>query len=1425
MSDYQTNATVTVNVNGKDAENKLAKLRTRAEDLKNAIAKAGADGDKANQEKFRKELRKTTKEIRLMESSSAEVERVMKNLSKATPKELQRTLKQLNKELNSMERGSKAWDAQRNKIKSVRAEIESVNSSLRKNESLFSRINRKLNDWGMTIAAVVASLTGIVFSARQATTAFIDMDSELANTRKFTGMTEKDVASLNEEFKKMDTRSSREQLNQMAQSAGRLGKDTQKSVMEFVRAANIVGVAMDELGADAPQIIAQLAGVFNIDQELGTERAMLAVGSAINTLSQNCAAGAPNLVDFSSRLGAIAAQTGMTMDEMLAFGAVLDANRVSVEKSATAVQSVLSKMMAHPEDFAKKAGMNVTEFTNAINKSSTDALLMFVNQLSKLDKLGIAKILADLKVQDSGVIQTFNTLAGKVAVLNKQLEVSKKAFNEASSATEEYNVQNNTEAAILDKTKKQFKERVILLGEKLLPLMKYAVTSSSAMMRVLSVLVDFVSKNAGAIIALTSAIAMYNLTLKANNILTNIHYGLLVLQKGALVNLKAAYLTMAGVYNLLTLQLGKMRAAFRLLNITMKSNLIGIVITALTVVIYKIVKAVREVDALSAAQKRLTKYTADFQTQLSQETEQIDKLFGALDAAKKGTQGYEDAKKNIIDQYGQYLTGLGKEVESLNDVAGAYKAVKEEAEKAARARALASARKGEEDEYYKILGESSKEVAEGLKDVTYKYENTERALTSREQQKWLQKLIAEAESGHFSRESKTFLNRIGVHFTDDGSMRGPNGVVSLGKIIKAKRSKDFGDAVINSAFGVPEDLYMGLSREDMVEVIQGLSNVMAQMKSSGKNGRLTLQNGKSVIFESIADVMAELTSARGHLSNLNNNAGLLPELTVTGNTAFSGTASNIDGSFAMGNADDNLRKDYERQIAEAKTAYAIGETTYRAYQADLLLIESDYLEKRLETQRMDATERAKLEAELAETNKKGYEFAMQTSREDLRLDYEQKQKMLTSQYAENLISESSYHEQQFRAEIDYLEKLKETYSLNYEEKSKIEQQIEDKLMDEKLRKKKDFEQKVKTLESEFFGMTQLEKDSQYQQELSALEYLYQQQMAMAEGNAEEKLRIEKAYQEALKALILKYTQPGSEGDIGGWAGKLGEFWETEGAQKFMQGFSTVGNAMGAMFSSFGQLAQAEFDIQTNAINDRYDKEVKAAAGNSYKIEKIEKRREAELAKAKNNASKKQFAMQIIQAVMNTAQNIVAAVGAGMQFGLAAPVMIPLLVGIATTTGAVQIAAMRKQQQAAASQGYSQGGFTKKGRVDEPAGIVHAGEWVASQKLVNNPNSRAIIDALEYAQRTNTIGSIRMDDVSANRIAQSASSATFGAMSAQMSAELGVVATLYNSISRLNDRLDKPFVTVNTVEGDHGIKQAQDEYDKLMRNKSPKRSWK
>ena len=59
------------------------------------------------------------------------------------------------------------------------------------------------------------------------------------------------------------------------------------------------------------------------------------------------------------------------------------------------------------------------------------------------------------------------------------------------------------------------------------------------------------------------------------------------------------------------------------------------------------------------------------------------------------------------------------------------------------------------------------------------------------------------------------------------------------------------------------------------------------------------------------------------------------------------------------------------------------------------------------------------------------------------------------------------------------------------------------------------------------------------------------------------------------------------------------------------------------------------------------------------------------------------------------------------------IMAPLVAAMATAAGMLQVATIRKQA-VQANNGYAEGGFTRPGAKYEVAGVVHAGEWVASQ---------------------------------------------------------------------------------------------------------------
>ena len=350
-------------------------------------------------------------------------------------------------------------------------------------------------------------------------------------------------------------------------------------------------------------------------------------------------------------------------------------------------------------------------------------------------------------------------------------------------------------------------------------------------------------------------------------------------------------------------------------------------------------------------------------------------------------------------------------------------------------------------------------------------------------------------------------------------------------------------------------------------------------------------------------------------------------------------------------------------------------------------------------------------------------------------------------------------------------------------------------------------------------------------DLEVVQSLYDQGLISKKQYEEAKARIERTYNKKSLDAVRKFgsTQTNQLLDIyEAWQNFFNSTEEDGGnwATRLAALASSVFAVMNAGMQQASEYMQACADVEVAKAEKKYDREIELAEGNSYKVKKAEKQKEQEIAKIKSEASRKMFAMQIIQAVAQTATNALNAYGSAAAVPVVGYILAPIAAAMAVAAGAMQIATIKKQQQASEAQGYMSGGFTKDGPVDEVAGVVHAGEWVASQRLVKSPQARPLIEALDYAQRTNTLGSLTAADVSRSitapmMIAAQPQSTPAPAVVNNYYSEAERSADYADTMRRLADRLDEPFVTVNTVTGDHGIQRAQEEYDRLMRNKSPK----
>ena len=421
MSDYSTNASVNLQVNGQQAQETLMNLRKHALDLTEQIAKAAAAGDKVSMQKLRKELKETNRQIKEMESATQQVDNVLRRLDKATPHELQKALQTLNKQLQYMERGSDVWQQQTQRIRMVKDEIARVNGELSRSQSLLERFNNKWQEWQTVAMGAAAAFTGAVMAGRSAVNAYAEMEQEMANVRKFTGMTNDEVVALNKEFLKIDTRSGRDELNKLAQEAGRLGKTSLEDVLGFVKAADQINVALDDLGEGATLTLSKLTSIFGDEERLGTERSLLAVGSVINELSQNCTASAPYLAQFAKRLAGVGAQADMTIPQIMGFAAVLDSQGQAVEMSATAMSKVIMNMFKETDKICAATGLNVEEFNAALKRSTNEGLMMLLDQLHNAGGIDVlAPIFKDMGENGARASSVISALAANIDMVKCQ---------------------------------------------------------------------------------------------------------------------------------------------------------------------------------------------------------------------------------------------------------------------------------------------------------------------------------------------------------------------------------------------------------------------------------------------------------------------------------------------------------------------------------------------------------------------------------------------------------------------------------------------------------------------------------------------------------------------------------------------------------------------------------------------------------------------------------------------------------------------------------------------------------------------------------------------------------------------------------------------------------------------------------------------
>ena len=1372
-------------------------------------------------QQYDKEIEETNIDIKETKRQMQLFNRTMSNLKTSSIRDLEFSIKAINQQMAGMDRGTEKFKQMQLQAKQLKAELQAVRAEGVAQESWIKRSADTFNRMqGLAISAI-AAISGITFTVKKCVEEYAKMDDEMTNVRKYTGQAADEVERMNEDFKKMDTRTPRQKLNQLAEDAGRLGITSTAAIEEFVDGADKINVALgDDLGDKAVSQIGKLAQMFGEDKNKGLRGAMLSTGSAINELAQNSSASAGYLVDFTARVAGVGKQAGFTQAQIMGLASVLDQNMQQDETAATAVQNLLAKMFQDSAKFAKIAGLNVKEFANTLKKDANTALLQFLAAMrSKGGFAELAPMFEEMKMDGSRATGVLTVLADKLDDVKTAQQLANEAYEEGTSVINEFNTQNESVQAQLDKAGKKFLDLSIELGQKLYPAARYCISAASLGVRALSTLVDFVKEYWRILIVLTAAIVTYTAMSKAKLIADKAQMAwlnIMIVKEKAhtlLMSLKTSALkTMAIAQMALTKEIKLTTAAQMLWNKVLLANPITAVIAVVAGLTAAIVTLSEETSTAEQAQRDYNDAVTDANKQAAEEEASIMRLVSAI---QSNTSAESDRKAALEELNGKLMR------EHLGNIS-------EEAVRTGNATRQIEA-------YIDVM--KKKIVIDGL------------------QKKLAESIAKSADLEDWLEEGKNYK---------PGFLQG---VLDSFNPFPSKKV-----AASNPHF--QEDLEREIDKEKQYQkrLLDKINELESQhfevsdpepWRNNGYNGKAN--DGTRVKPQSTNGTHQESEKERKAREKAEKKA------------AAEARKREAEAKRKQKQAADSIKAETNQLLAENAKAYAEGSKTYQQFVDDRQSIQVKGFGKLKQLYGEESNEYKQLLDNQVNVVKQHDGAIQKMNEQTIERERLQKEASIKAQYydvnSKIYQNDTALNEALYKNDVEAMKKRLELYKdrEGSEEWLDLKAEMEQAALDHQLQMQEAYQNQLRELRQQF-GKQDLQAqetmylnglDNLYKQGLIKEEEYLQMKLDLIEQYAERKAQIE-AEDHGAGSTQLKVdrvsnrminqakaeagdAQNPANASFGGYFSsqianyqntmeKLKELYgdDEQNHAAYMQAKAMVTadflndmveqtsaayNGINNILSAASAYAQACSDLEQAKISKNYEKQIAAAGNNSKKKKKLEEKRDKELAAAKSKANKKAMKIEIAQAIASTAMAAINAYSSAAAIKGTGWLLAPIAAGMATAAGMMQIATIKKQHQAEAA-GYYEGGYTGGNRYRKEAGVVHEGEFVANHRAVNNSSIRPAFDLIDRAQRANTVGSLTADDIS-RALGAGASAAVVAPIVNVSNDNTEVRQSLdgvNSAVSRLNENIERGIKADVSIAGRDGIDRKLNEYHRMLNNK-------
>ena len=1262
--------------------------------------------------------------------------------------------------------------------------------------------------WGPILASwkLIQMFRGQIDEAKQS---WLQYDEALVDAMKTTGLSRDEIEELSEELKKFDTRTAQNELLSLARVGGKLGLSGKEDLLEFVSAADKINVALKEdLGGDAEAAIGQigkLVDIFQLKEQMGLERAMLSVGSAINELGAASTANEGYIVNFTNRLAGIAPNASISIDKILGLASTLDANAQAAETAATAIGQTITAMFRKTETFAQIAKMPFEEFRNLL-ETDVNAALIKVLEGMKGDQglFDIVDAMGEMHLNGQRATTVLGALANNVEMLKEQQSLANEAFMEGTSLTNEFNTKNESATAVLEKTKKALEEQWVELGQKLTPALNAATSATTGIVSIVNQAIAIGIKYKAVIIAITAAYAAMNLASAAKIVYDKLRHFYsaqnradLLMEASLLQGCTKATMLQCAAQNLLAGNVIGAAKAFKALGKAMLANPLGLIAAAVGALAGGIGTLISKSREATKELRELNKRTVDTTSSFVKAQAEIDKERKSLeelkDAATKAAEG-SDERKRVIDKinelYGDYLPQLLTEKTSNEELETALKNVNTQLEQKIKLQARENA---EMD----IQQHKMDAVKAALDSFNKRYEKMNKGQS-----------LSAAQVGSLTGALSQYYDMPDIsHF------------IEMRDVIAGifNETADNQDRQVNNIIALfTEAQENGVKLRSMVDGLFGV-------QSSGKNAPLgTLTDGST-------EDSGGGTGGKGGTGS----SGSSPVETAAEKSALA-LQKGLEQVFQEINEDsEKLFQETLKRIeqdAEMKTQLVIDNEKDLTQKA---IMEEDL---RYEKERAKAGDNAEL-LELAETKHQNNLDKIRLdafNREVKRLEDEHKLRrtqMENSQAAE-LLAFKGTEEEKAALKRKHMQELAE-FDVKY---------LQD--LEEKLQEVVD----AKTLE----GMSVGFDEKQYREIMQQLADIIKRKNA-AVGTAQESSQ---EPSDSPKKESHSLTEGTGKGSL---FGVSQDEWETffanlkegkfgaEDLQTVVAGIGGAAQEAFSLASKFMDLTKKKEDAQLkdykkNQDNRKKSLEKRLNAGliteSQYnaQVEQMDAEYDAYQEELALKQAKRDKALNLTQAIINTALSVtstIAQLGA-TPWGIAAA-------AIAAAMGAAEIAIIASQP---VTSGAEEGGYigvkrrqdgksfnarlnpNARGFVSSPTVIVgeNGSEYVIPHEALENPTLLPIISTMETARRNGKLRSLNFNAVYPATAMPGRVSGGFiddgnsriVTTSSDGHEDTATDAALTKAIEKLTKKLDEPITARVSMLGKGGIKETEDKYNKLKR---------